>query len=87
MNAVNLAKDINPNQIQNNMHYKRRKIQPAELSETYACFFDEKVKAIVESCKVNNDIYNGKRKVRTTDENFMTIENVSRAIKSIKIKN
>ena len=86
-NAVNLAKDINPNQIPSMMQVNGHPIHPAELSETFACFFDEKVKSIVESCKVDNDVYNGKRKVHSTDKNFMTIENVNRAIKSVKIKN
>ena len=86
-NAVNLAKDINPNQIPSMMQVNGHPIHPAELSETFACFFDEKVKSIVESGKVDNDVYNGKRKVHSTDKNFMTIENVNRAIKSVKIKN
>ena len=86
-NAVNLAKDINPNQIPTAMNHNGRNIFPTELSETYACFFDEKVKTIVESCKVDNDVYNGKRKVITNDDNFMTRDNIIKAIKSIKIKN
>ena len=85
-NAVNLAKDINPNLIPSMMQVNGHPINPIELSETFACFFDEKVKSIVESCKVGNDVYNGKRKVHSTDKNFMTVENVNRAIKSVKIK-
>ena len=86
-NAVSLAKDINPNQIPTSMNYNGRNLKPTEISETFACFFDDKVKAIVESCRVDNDVYNGKRKVNTNDKNFMTRDNIIKAIKSIKIKN
>ena len=36
---------------------------------------------------MDDDVYNGKRKVNTNDKNFTTLENVTKAIKSIKIKN
>ena len=86
-NAVSLAKDINPNQIPTAMNYNGRNILPVDISETFASFFDNKVKAIVESCKVDDNVYNGKRKVNTNDKNFMTRDNIIKAIKSIKIKN
>ena len=86
-NAVNLAKDINPTQIPTSMYHNGRNILPNEISETFACFFDDKVKTIVESCKVDNDVYNGRSKVNSNDKNFMTRENVIKAIRSIKIKN
>ena len=69
------------------MNHNGRIIPPNEISETFACFLDDKVKTIVESCKVDNDVYNGRSKVSTSDKNFMTRENVTKAIRSIKIKN
>ena len=85
--AVNLAKDINVNEIPVEMKHAGITIQKQNLSESFADFFDEKVKKIVETCEVDHNSYNGKRKVNCADENFMTLKNVSNAMKSIKIKN
>ena len=57
-----------------------------DLSESFADFFDNKVKRVVETCEVDDNIYNGKKKLECGNENFMTLENVSRAMKSVKIK-
>ena len=86
-NAVNLAKDINPNEIPPKMKIAGKTIHTDDLSESFAEFFDNKVKRIVETCEVDSSVYNGKRKLNCNTENFMTVENVSNAMKSVKIKN
>ena len=86
-NAVNLAKDINPNTIPHNMSDNGSNIDPNNLSDAFAQFFDNKVKSIVDTCKVEDNVYNGTTKVFSHESNFMTTKNVSDAIKSIKIKN
>ena len=86
-NAVNLAKDINPNEIPPKMKIAGKTIHTDDLSESFAEFFDNKVKRIVETCEVDSSVYNGKKKLNCDTENFMTVENVSNAMKSVKIKN
>ena len=86
-NAVNLAKDINPNVIPENMSDNGISIDPSGLSDAFAEFFDKKVKSIVETCRVNDNVYNGTRKVDGLESNFMTTRHVHDALNSIKIKN
>ena len=86
-NAVNLAKDINPIVIPNNMTKDGALIDSKNLSDAFAEFFDDKVKSIVETCRVNDNVYNGFQRVVGLESNFMTTRNVLEALKSIKIKN
>ena len=76
-----MAKDINYNEIRTSMKLGGNNVEKAEISDSFANYFNEKVKSIVESCNVENDVYNGKKKVNCNDENFMTLENVTKAIK------
>ena len=86
-NAVNLAKDINPNVIPQDMSDNGTGISPIDLSDAFAEFFDKKVKSIVDTCRVDENVYNGTKKVRGLESNFMTTRNVCDALNSIKIKN
>ena len=86
-NAVNLAKDVNPNSIPKIMKHNGIEIAVSNLSDAFADFFDKKVKDIVSTCEVDNDVYNGTRKVTSPNSNFVTIENVNNVLKSMKIKN
>ena len=85
-NAVKLAKDINPNTIPEIMTENGIDITPCDLSDTFAQFFDKKVKSILETCSVNN-VYNGLQKINANELNFMTTQNIHDALMSIKIKN
>ena len=38
-------------------------VKPEDLSDCFANFFDNKVKKIVETCKVDENVYNSRRKV------------------------
>ena len=62
-------------------------IDSENLSDAFAEFFDNKVKSIVETCRVNDNVYNGSQKVNGLESNFMTARNVLDALRSIKIKN
>ena len=86
-NAVNLAKDINPNKIPPQMKHEGTLILNSDLSDAFADFFDMKVKNIVTSCKVEDDVYNGRKKLHCNDKNFINESNVQKALESIKIKN
>ena len=86
-NAVNLAKDINLNSIPKIMKYNGIEINSTDLSDTFANFFDKKVKDIVSTCEVDNEVYNGTRKVNCPSTNFVSTQNVSDILRSMKIKN
>ena len=86
-NAVNLAKDINPNNIPKNMTNNDVDIDPEDLSNAFAGYFDSKVKSIVETCRIDDGVYNGIRRVHSINSNFMSTKNIHDALKSIKIKN
>ena len=71
-NAIKLAKDINPNMIAESMTENGIDITPCDLSDTFAQFFDKKVKSIVETCRVENNVYNGLQKINGIESNLMT---------------
>ena len=62
-------------------------INPIDLSDAFAEFFDKKVKSIVDTCIVDENVYNGTKKVGGLESNFMTTRNVCDALNSKKIKN
>ena len=86
-NAVKKAKNLNVSQLPDNLTLNSTKIQEHALPDTFAEFFSNKVKTIVNECKIDSSVYNGTRKINSDPENFMTPENVLIAIKSLKIKN
>ena len=69
------------------MNTKLKKINPDDLSHVFAEFFSSKVYKIIENCITNDSIYNGKNKLDSHPDNFMTSENIIKAIKSLKAKN
>ena len=58
-----------------------------DLSDRFADYFEEKVMNLASNVAINPTVYNGIRRVQCTDVNFMTRENILKAIKEIKIKN
>ena len=58
-----------------------------ELPDIFADFFKNKVKAIVDSQKITYLVYNGTRKLQTTDHHFMSLNNINAAVKTLKSKN
>ncbi len=57
------------------------------MPDTFAKYFRSKVDDIVKESVINNSVYNGKRKVNSTCENFMTFENVEKCMLTLKTKN
>ena len=74
-------------QFQTNMIFNGNRITGPELSECFAEFFDKKVLGIVESTKVDQGVYNGRRKIHAEDGIFMTSARIIECVKSLKIKN
>ena len=61
-NSVKKAKDIDINSIPEDHSINQIPINSNELPHAFADFFSNKVKKIVTECKVDNNVYNGKRK-------------------------
>ena len=62
-------------------------IDKEKLPDTFAIFFQNKVKNIVNSQVINDQCYNGERKIVTQNNDFMTENDVLEAVKSLKTKN
>ena len=85
--AVKLAKDVNNPKIPNHMLSNNIEIPKKDLPEAFAEMFIRKVKSIVDEQVISETVYNGKRKINCTETNFMTEQNILKAVKSMKIKN
>ena len=62
-------------------------VKTCEQNDVFAEFFSKKVKDIVNECKIDKNVYNGKWKYTCNDSNFMTPNNILKAVKSLKLKN
>ena len=85
--AVKLAKDLNIQNIPNKMTLSNVEIEKQDIPDAFASFFKNKISQIVTESRVNNNVYNGIRKVFVDDCNFMTEKNVLEAMLTIKTKN
>ena len=70
--AVNMSKDIGPNEIPSNMYHKDMRVPDSEVANCVAIFFDEKVAKIVKSANIDPMVYNGQKKLDATNSNFMS---------------
>ena len=62
-------------------------IRSHEQSNEFANFFVKKVNDIVKSTKVDENVYNGIKKIDAQCEMFMTRENIRKCFSEMKIKN
>ena len=58
-----------------------------DLAEAFANYFESKVNSLISNANINQSVYNGITKIRVNEENFMTLHNVTKAMKEIKLKN
>ena len=58
-----------------------------ERSDSFAKFFENKIKTITENVQVDPLVYNGSRKMNAENCMFMTRDDVKKCIESIKVKN
>ena len=61
--AVNVAHDYGIDSLPNIMSLDGRRVQGYERSESFATFFDCKVKQVTDSTIVDPQVYNGTRKI------------------------
>ena len=68
------------------MFLNDQEILPSELPDVFAKFFKSKVQSIVDEQVVNDSVYNGKRKIWTTNHHFMSLNNITAVVKALKDK-
>jgi hypothetical protein len=60
------------------------KVEEDSLPYRFACYFDDKIKKLTEEVKIENNVYNGKRRVTINEANFMDFQSVKECIASLK---
>ena len=86
--AVLEAKDVNEEELPNKMFENGVQIETNELEEAFAELFESKVKQLSDKANIDENVYNGWRKLpEVYDYNFMTEINVKKAMQSLKLKN
>ena len=85
--AVNVAKDINLNDLPAKMYEDGNIIEQEELQYGFADFFERKIINLTGQAIINNYVYNGINKLTLIKTNFMTHENILKTEKLIKMKN
>ena len=85
--AVKVAKNISTSDYPNEMYLGDELINKIDLPNKFADHFENKVKKIVQDTQINPNVYNGKRKLIAPSEFFMSPDEISLAINSLKIKN
>ena len=84
--AVKIAKNVNKPNLPPKLTKNDIEIAPSELPDTFAEYFKNKVENIVLDQTINNEVYNGVRKLYCADVHFMSIENILEAVNSLKNK-
>ena len=80
-------KNLGTSQIPNVMTLDGNEVSGHDISNCFANFFEKKVGDIVGSTKVDENVYNGKKRIEAQCEMFMTGLSISECVKKIKIKN
>ena len=62
-------------------------IEKEVLAEKVACFFDKKIRDLLEEVTINEDVYNGTLKVQPENKMFMDPVSVKEVLSSLKNKN
>ena len=85
--AVKVAKDINPTSLPDEMFLNNTKISNNTLPEVFGKFFSDKVSNLTNNLIINDNVYNGNRKIDSQNEFFMSGTEILDVLSSIKLKN
>ena len=81
------AKDINPDNLPKSMYGNGMLINQDDCADVFASFFDNKIRSIVEQVNIDENVYNGTRKVFSQEEMFMDPPSVKQCMLTLKSKN
>ena len=85
--AVKCAKDLNHGSLPTTMLEGGEEILEENLSDRFACYFDKKIKNVVSQIELDENVFNGNKKLECQDLNFMDTPAILSCIKSLKNKN
>ena len=85
--AVKIARDVNVTTIPNSLYLEGILVPNSEAPETFASFFNNKIKKVLEEVKIEEDVYNGKKMVHATDKMFMDEKSIKECMLTLKPKN
>ena len=86
--AVSNAKDTNlAANIPDSLLLHGIPVQQSNLADTFAYFFNDKVVKISNDTVINDNVYNGQKKVYCDDKMFMSSQKIVECVKTIKMKN
>ena len=84
--AVKIAKYLAVESIPRNLCNNRIEINVEEQADAFSNLFHTKVENIIEETRVEDGVYNGRRKLFCEPKNFMTKLEVYEAMKTLKNK-
>ena len=84
--AVKIAKDQNVSTMFNVIKENGIEIPREQLPDRFGTFFFNKVKNLTDTIHARDDVYNGKKKVESTNRMFMDLASVKECMLSLKIK-
>ena len=82
---VKIAKDQSVEPIPQKLYKEGNLIDDRNVCDEYARYFDEKVKNIVDTTTIDENIYNGERKIYSNSKMFMNEASVKECILDLKI--
>ena len=85
--AVKMARDVHSSNIPNQMFNGTIPVPQNDLSDEFAKFFDTKIKNIVNTVGIDENVYNGKRLVNSEEKMFMDESSIKECILTLKPKN
>ena len=85
--AVKIAKNINISPLPKQLNHNNVPIKDDKIPDAFANYFMEKITTILNETCIDNSVYNGKRKISTHNDNFMSKNDDLKAVKALKVKN
>ena len=62
-------------------------VEGLRIADWFAEFFDKKIKTTVDKVHIDDDVYNGKQKMKAGNLDFMTKTDIISCVKMLKVKN
>ena len=86
--AVKIARDVNVSTMPKQMFGEGGvRVPENDLPDSFARFFDKKVKDIITSVSIDEDVYNGKELINANNSMFMDCLSIKNCVLSLKSKN
>ena len=85
--SVKIAKNVNIDTLSKQFKQNDIPIEKENVPDAFAKYFVEKINTIVNDTSIDDGVYNGNCKLNVPDDNFMTENDILKAVKSLKIKN